>query len=97
MKTTDHPLVGKFVMFNLLRIESGRSGSYGGIVRSVTLSAKGVLKAARVQLAGGPKVIDGTTLSSRYRGEKLTLDQRELEKARVIIRGKPHPVPEYKS
>lgn len=91
MKTTDNPLVGKFVMFSLMRMPSGRCGTYGAVVRSVTLTAKGALKAARVQMVGGDKILTGTTLSARYRGEKLTLSLSELERARVIIRGKSHP------
>lgn len=94
MKTTDHPLIGKFVMFNLMRT-TGRCGSYGAVVRSVTLTAKGVIKAARVQMVGGDKILTGTTISARYRGEKLTLDLRELSTARVIVRGKSHPALTY--
>lgn len=86
MKTTDHPLVNKYLSFDLSR--PNRFGHFGGLVRSVELSAKGELLRVSVQLAGGDKVVTGTTLSARYRGPMLALNRDELESARVVIRGK---------
>lgn len=85
-------LVGRYVMVWLdPALHGGVVGHYGGVVRRVRLSKRGVLLGLTFQQPGGPRMLTGTTESARCRGTRVTLRREELHRARVLVRGKPGP------